>query len=519
MGTNYEKGMYKQLQEVISGFEKLTVEVERIKTSHKWEMAALKETHRQEREAHRQEIAELKAAHQEEITRLETRIVTLEAENALLKARMNKDSGNSSKPPSSRGYKNLSNSREKTGRRPGGQPGHKGYAPKLCETPDEVIKLNEGECSCGGAVEYPNGSERRQHIELEIHAHVKEYQSGEGACSSCGKRFPKQFPEELPGIINIGETAKAVIALLMNEGAVSVNRTQRILSEVTEGRLELCEATLVEYQRELSEKLEGEVETIRQDLALSEVLHKDESGARINGSVHWLHVVSTSRATYYEIHPKRGSEADNAMGILPAFTGTLVHDHLKSLYDFPCTHAECNAHVLRYLKGVCENDKEFEPFAEALGKLLKEMNDRRKVLIEGKESAFPASDMEGYHQRYDEILTEWNALTREKETRRREKKQSGKYKSEAEPLGKRLLEYKEQHLLFLKDYRVPFDNNQAERDIRPAKTKLKVSGGFRSQSGARAYARIRSFISTLRKRQCNIFQGLRSVFAGISVLA
>ena len=106
-----------------------------------------------------------------------------------------------------------------------------------------------------------------------------------------------------------------------------------------------------------------------------------------------------------------------------------------------------------------------------------------------------------------------------KEAIRKKKKISEKYKPEAENLGKRLLEYKDQHLLFLSDFRVPFDNNQAERDIRPVKTKLKVSGGFRSQGGAAAYARTRSFISTLRKRGKNIFQGLRSVFNGDPVLA
>ena len=136
------------------------------------------------------------------------------------------------------------------------------------------------------------------------------------------------------------------------------------------------------------------------------------------------------------------------------------------------------------------------------------MNDRRKVLIGEGKTAFPAEEPETFYRHYDEILTGWNALTKEKEAKRKKNRQSGKYKSEAENLGKRLAEYKDQHLLFLKDFRIPFDNNQAERDIRPVKTKLKVSGGFRSLEGAVAYARVRSFISTLRKRDLNIFQSL-----------
>jgi len=512
MAGNYEKGLFNQLQDVIQSFEKLSSEFAQFKVSHKHEIAALKE-------AHRQEIAELQATHQQEITMLKGRITSLESENTLLKARINKDSGNSGKPPSSDGFKKPQNSREKSGRRPGGQPGHQGYTATLCEAPDEVINLNQETCDCGGTIRYSDGFERRQHIDLRIHTHVTEYQSGNGKCSCCNKDFPKQFPQEVPGIINIGNDAKATIALLLNEGSVSLNRTQQILRELTEGRLVLSEASLLKYQKELSELLQPELEIIRQDLTFADILNKDESGARINGILHWLHVTSTPRTTFYYIHPKRGSDADKEIGILPAFNGVLVHDHLKSLYDFLCEHAECNAHILRYLKGVIENDAEFASFAQPLLALFKEMNDNRKALIEEEKTAFPAEELAAFYRRYNEILTGWNALTREKEARRKKKKQSGKYKSEAENLGKRLAEYKDRHLLFLTDFRVPFDNNQAERDLRPVKTKLKVSGGFRSQGGAAAYARVRSFISTLRKRERNIFQGLRSVFNREAVLA
>ena len=519
MGGNYEKGLFNQLQDVMQAFGNLAEEFSQFKADRQTESAALKE-------AHRQEIAELKAEHAKEkeefkqkIAKLETKIASLEAENTLLKARIGKDSSNSGKPPSSDGFKKPQNSREKSERRPGGQPGHKGHPPLLCETPDEVINLDSEICVCGSVIHYPGGHERRQYMDLQIHVHVKEYISGEGKCPCCGKQFPKRFPVELPGIINIGDTTKAVVALLLNEGAVSANRTQQILRELTEGRLNLSEGSIFQYQQELSEKLQPEIDIIRQDLSFADVLHKDESGARINGKIHWLHVASTPQTTYYEIHPKRGSEADKAMGILPAFNGTLVHDHLKTLYDFPCQHAECNAHVLRYLKGICETDKDFAPFAEALRALFKEMNDRRKTLIENSQTDFTPEEMKEFIRRYDEILAIWNGLTREKEAIRKKKKISEKYKSEAENLGKRLSEYKDQHLLFLKDFRVPFDNNQAERDIRPVKTKLKVSGGFRSQGGAAAYARTRSFISTMRKRGRNIFHALHSVFSGDPVLA
>ncbi len=501
MGGNYGRGQYNKLQDVIQAFDSLTMEFSQYKIVHEQGIAALKEGHRQE------------------VARLEAKVATLEAENAIMKARLNKDSNNSSKPPSSGGFKRVGNCREKSGRKSGGQLGHKGHPPVLNENPDEVIDLNESVCECGGTIEYLSGIERRQSVAIEIHAHVTEYRSGEGRCPCCGKEYSKRFPQELPGIVNVDNSVKAVVALLLNEGAVSVNRTQRILHELTEGRLHLCEASILAYQHQLSVNLQSELERIKQDIIAAKVSHKDESGVRINGKLQWLHVNSTKDTTYYAVHPKRGSEADKEIGILPTYIDVLVHDHLKSLYNFPCKHAECNAHILRYLKGVCENDKEYEPYAKPLRELLKKMNDRRKVLIADGKSAFPEDEITAFVGSYGEILASWNALTSVKESIRKRKGQKEKYKSEAENLGKRLWEYRDQHLLFLSDFRVPFDNNQAERDIRPVKTKLKVSGGFRSQDGADAYARIRGFISTLRKRKLNIFQSLCSVFQGTPVLA
>ena len=169
MGANYEKGLFNQLQDVMNAFEKLSSEFAQFKEAHKREIAALKEAHRQEIEklktAHRQEVEALK----QEIARLETKIASLEAENAMLKSRINKDSGNSGKPPSSDGFKKPQNSREKSGRRPGGQPGHEGHPPKLCETPDEVINLNREICDCGGTIHYLKDPERRQRIDLRIY--------------------------------------------------------------------------------------------------------------------------------------------------------------------------------------------------------------------------------------------------------------------------------------------------------------------------------------------------------------
>ena len=486
MGTNYGRGLFKQLQETIEQAEKLTAEIREIKSAHQMEIAGLKT-----------EIAGLRAEN-----------TALKAENDKLKAIINKDSSNSSKPPSSDGFRKICNSREKTGKNPGGQAGHPGHVPVLFGNPATIINHRQERCSCGGTVAYPHEYRAKQLVELEIRANVTEHRSYTGVCGNCNAIIPNDTP--LQDTITYGEKVKAFVAMLSNEGLVSINRIRTMLYEITGGAIALSEGTIAKWNQDLSGALTPFIKETKAKLLTQPVLHKDATGIRVANSLHWLHVLSTEVYTLYFSCKKRGNEADEETGILPAYGGgelpvRLVHDHLKGLYRFTCAHAECNAHILRYLKSAVETKKR----AWAVG-MIAFLTDAHNAVKAHKARNIPALDnalLAEYNARYDEILRQgWLEFLQCEER---------DYNGEDMKLLRRLKEYKPEHLRFLSDFQVPFDNNRAERDLRMIKSKTKVSGCFRGKAGGAVFATIKSYTSTLKKNSRNIFNGLKAAFLGV----
>jgi len=481
--TDYGRDIFKQLQETIQQVEKLTAEIREIKATHQMEIARL----------------------DAEIESLRKENTALKAENQKLKAIINKDSGNSSKPPSSDGFKKIYNSREKTDRAPGGQPGHQGIVPVLHENPSIIIEHKRERCACGGMVVYPETYQAKQKVELEMKALVTEHRSYIGVCESCNVKIKNDMP--LNDIITYGETVKAFAAMLSCEGLVSINRIKKMLYEITNGAITVSEGTIAKWNKDLSGKLTVFIKEIKEKLLAQPVLHKDESGVRINNSLHWFHVLSSKTYTLYFTNKKRGNEADREIDILPAYSGVLVHDHLKGLYSFSCEHAECNAHILRYLKSAVENQK--RTWAAAMIAFFVEANNMVKRYKANNNSFLDGAVISEYRSRYDEILGQgWLEFCQS------EKKD---YNGDDMKLYRRLKEYKREHLRFLSDFQVPFDNNLAERDLRMIKSKTKVSGCFRGKDGGSVFANIKSFTSTLRKNSRNIFDGLKAAFLGAAL--
>jgi len=478
LGTNYGRGLFKQLQETIEQVEKLTAEIREIKSAHQTEIACLKT----------------------EIEGLRKENTALRAENQKLKAIINKDSSNSSKPPSSDGFKKIYNSREKTGRKPGGQTGHPGKVPVLMENPATIIECKSGKCGCGGPVVYSGKYQAKQIVELEIRANVTEYRSYTGICGNCNAIVKNDMP--LKDTITYGETVKAFVCMLCSEGLVSINRIKTMLFEITNGAINLSEGTIAKWNKDLSGKLHPFITEVREKLLTQPVLHKDETGIRINNSLQWFHVMSNKVYTLYFSNEKRGNEADTENGILPIYSGVLVHDHLKGLYSFTCAHAECNAHILRYLKSVVETYK--RAWAVQMIAFLTNANNLVKEHKARNSPALDTGTLTEYRARYDQIL----------EQGRHEFFQGAKtdYNGEDMKLLRRLKEYRKEHLMFLSDFQVPFDNNLAERDLRMIKSKTKVSGCFRGPDGGSVFAAIKSYTSTLRKNSMNIFDGLKAAF-------
>jgi len=464
MGGNYEKNMFNHLQELMKQVDFLTAE-----------MSAMKKHYEKEIDTLKTEVNQLKKENE-----------SLKQENAKLRDIINKNSGNSSKPPSSDGFNKIQNSREKTGKRPGGQPGHRGHVPQLYSNPTRTVELKTEKCECGGRVKYSGEYKTKQTVDISITADIIEYREYEGVCECCQRDIKNNAP--VNDTITYGSNLKGLSAILTTEGCVSINRTQQIINELTGGIIDLSGGTIAKWNKELANRVAPAIDSIKENLLVSSVLHKDETGIRVDKTLHWFHVLGTSTHTLYCSHEKRGNAADREMDVLPSYGGILVHDHLKGLYDFTCTHAECNAHILRYLKAAVESKN--REWAE----------DMIKLLLEAKSG----ETAEAVSRRYDEIL--------EKGAKEFLKDETPDYNGEDMKLLRRMKQYKEEHLRFVTDQNVPFDNNQAERDLRMIKAKTKISGCFRGRDGGRIFAALKSYTSTLRKNGRNIFDGLKSAF-------
>ena len=449
----------------------------------------------------------------EQIKKLTEEAEALRDQRDKFKAMLNKNSTNSSKPPSSDGFRKAKakSSRRKSGKKPGGQLGHSGRTIELFANPTVVIEKKPEEiCSCGATVHVHDQYIAKQVADLKVVMDVVEERVYSGRCQGCGKIHHGRFSEGFVNPVQYGSNLKTLVALLNSYGNVTVNKTVAILNGISGGALNLSEGTVVNFHKSLAEKIIGPLEIIKQKMIQCRVLGADETGCRVNGKLNWIQVFSNSEYTLFGFNKKRGDLYADDMDILELFTGVLVHDHFKAYYGYKLmTHAECNVHILRYLRAVIEIMK--HPWAMDLAQLLREVNNRKKHYLSIGREAMAENELNAIFARYDEILesgqAQYAAAT--------ENKKNITYYNDERLLLKRLGEYKQEHLRFLTNFDVPFDNNGSERAARFFKGKLKVSGGFRSEEGARNYVKIASLISTLKKQETNIYVTINDIFNGI----
>ncbi len=421
-----------------------------------------------------------------------------------LKARLNQNSQNSNRPPSSDGFNKPKPAFSKKKKRRGGQKGHRGRTLKRVAEPDVVIECEPVRCRCGAAewlAERPV-AEVRQVFELPApKLEVIEYRRIRRTCRCCGQTSAGEFPEKVTAPVQYGEQVQAMVALLSVHGCLSFGKIGQLFADLY--GYELNEATAQAMVRKTAEVMP--VEAIKRAVRESAVANFDETGIRENGVLKWLHNASTADWTYQYVHAKRGAEAlRDERSVLPQFEGVAVHDCWSSYFSFgQMKHALCNAHILRELTGLIENGG-----AKWAGRM-------KRLLL----AMYVASDygkgriarFEKYEKRYDRLL---EAGEREEPPPERTGAKGKSKRTKGRNLLERLMKYKEAVLRFAREEEVPFTNNQAERDVRPAKVKQKMSGGFRAANGSESYCRIQSFIASLRKQSREVFQELLAAIQG-----
>ena len=443
------------------------------------------------------------------IAELEAALASMAQENADLRRQLAKNSSNSSKPPSSDGFKKPAprSLRGKSGKKSGGQAGHRGDTLRQTATPEFVHRHEAescGACQHGLTAGMIKGVERRQVFDIPVpRLEVTEHQAAIYCCNHCRATTTAAFPDGVNAHVQYGKRIRAAAVYCNVQQLIPEDRVCQLLCDLF-GATSLCAASVTNWVNSTARTLGDVVEHILARLTEGGVRHLDETGLRVAGKLHWLHSISDLAFTHYRISAKRGA--------VPSFLtgGTIVHDHWKSYYAHMSgvdAHALCGAHHLRELKAIEEIEK--EPWACAMSVLLNSAN-QLKCAAQGRgETELPASIYQSILTKYMAILTEGLAFHERQDPLARCPGARGrKAKRPGHNLLVRLRDYRDDVLRFLTDFTVPFTNNQAERDLRMMKLRMKISGTFRTLEGAQVFADIRSVISTVRKHGGNIIETL-----------
>ena len=446
-------------------------------------------------------VAELLAL----ISAQRSQIVALSARVAELERRLGLNSSNSGKPPSSDGLQKpprTASLRERSGRAPGGQKGHRGTTLAQVATADVTVEHFPAHCAdCGAALSQgmSSGHAARQVFDLPAPSPlvVTEHRAHRCRCAACGGVTRAAFPAAVAAPVQYGPRIGAVVTYLQAWQLLPEKRLATLLADLF--ALRLSTASIARIIGDRAAGLAGFAAAVRGHVAAAKVKHLDETGLRIGARTHWLHVASTRLLTHYRISPRRGSLAE-------ALGGIVVHDHWKPYYTLRgVSHALCNAHHLRELQALIEIER--EDWARPMRTLLRRACHAAN-LARAQAMALPQRLAGLIERAYARIIAAglaWHdaqpALPR-RGPRGRHPHRIG------HNLLLRLSTRSDDVLRFLADPDIPFSNNQAEQDARMMKLRQKISGGFRSQHGANRFADIRTLLSTARKQGWDVLHAL-----------
>jgi len=444
---------------------------------------------------------------------LRAQVAQLAGRVAELERRLGKDSSNSSKPPSQDGLRKPTRSLrgDVGGRRPGKQPGAPGAHLARVAEPDEVVVHAPERCAtCGAALvaALVTGVEARQVFDVpKVRLRVTEHRVERRRCG-CGETTAGVFPQGVRAPAQYGPGVRALGCYLLVYQHLPVDRAARLLGDVLGAPV--AAGTLAGVVAEGAAGLGGFTQAVRDQLAVAPVAHFDETGARVAGRLHWVHSASTSTLTLQTVHPKRGTAAMDQAGVLPALQGVAVHDGWSPYWRYDLVHALCGAHLLRELEAIAN-----EPAQGWTAGMVELLCDAKRVADRARAAGCAQVDDAARARlwaRYERLLADGHAANPPPRARRgggcRQRR------SPAANLLARLETYRHEVLRFLDDLQVPFDNNQAERDLRMVKLQQKISGCWRTLAGAEAFLTVRSYISTARKQSRSPLDALRRLFQG-----
>lgn len=312
------------------------------------------------------------------------------------------------------------------------------------------------------------------------------------------------IPAQYRSDVTYGENVKALAVSLYSEGVMANDRIAAFLNAAGEDVLELSEGSIYGFGKKMAQNSEKSILHMENDLLNHPVVATDATTTTVNGEQNYIRNFSTDKTVVYHAMKNKSIEALKEIAFLDRYSGLLLHDHETALYHFGTDHAECNVHVIRYLRKNTEETG--NKWSNEMIFLLCGMNHARKKSVEQGKSCFSDKEIMDYEEKYHDLI---------KKGRDENKKTSYKYaKSDETALLNRLEKYSRNHLLFLHDFTVPFENNISERDLRKAKNRQKMSGGFRKESGHEMYCAILTILETLKRRNMGTIDNIKKLFMG-----
>ena len=491
----YMSDMYKQLQEIMQKCDSLSHEVKTIK--------------RDTEKKYKAEIKNIKEEHKKEVNSLKSEIKTLREENKKLnnevdrlKSQINKDSDNSSSPPSSdiKPNRKIPNNRKSTNNKVGGQTGHKGYYLSKKEVV-EKIRNNVFEHKIIDIGKKSDKYISKYILDIKVNVIAKEYRFYQ---DENGKyNIPKEFKVD----VQYGPEIKTLCSTLNTEGIVAINKLTDFVSSISHGKLKISNGSIVNFIKELAVKSKSIMKNFEEEILNALLIHTDATTTRCDNKNMCVRNYSTDKYTLLKATNGKSKKYIDESGILPKYVGALSHDHETLMYNYGKKHAECNVHILRYLTGNYDNTS--NNWCKDLSSFLCSLNEYKKELLSKNITSISMQNLEKYSLRYDEII--------KKGFEENKKITSKYYAKEERKLLNRLKKYKENHLIFIYDFSMPFDNNLSERELRHVKCKQKISGFFKSKEGLQNYLDIKSLIITCKKQCLDYYTIISNIYQNIPV--
>ena len=484
-------------------FEQLQKECDRM-VAEALKKAAMMEKRAIRAEKQRDTALEKVTSQRRELYKVKTELDDEKQKVQKLTAQINRNYENSSIPSSKTiARKKISNSREKTGRKPGGQPGHRGHCRKKLTPTMEVYLPAPEEVLHDPDFKKTSKTITKQKIDISVEVHVTEYHADVYYNSKTGERIHASFPQGVIDDVNYGGNLRAFLFLLNNDCCTSIDKSRRFLSDLTDGKINISKGMINNLCRSFAQKTESQRKEIFRDMLLSPVMHTDCTNARVNGESSYVFVCAVPDGdVLYFARDKKGHDGIKGT-VVEDYQGTLVHDHDVTFYKYGTGHQECLAHVLRYLKDSMDNEKD-RTWNRQMHSLIQEMIHYRNGLSESEEP--DPQTVSKFEERYKTILS-----IAEDEY---DYEPPGKYYRDGYNLYKRMKKYKKDHLLFLHNKNVPATNNESERLLRKYKRKQAQAVSFRSPSSIDHLCKCMSMLILMRrKEQTNLFREIADIFA------